>query len=217
MPRSEPWIPWWPQPGTGDRLYWSTSAPPPFALSTSPRTSRWLSSTPASAGTCPLRSRGQGGRVRGRRSHGRTARICWRRRIWPGSTDPALRARARHVVTECRRVVDFAHALAVEDLATAGSLMIESHRSLADDYEVSTPELDQLVAEVTARPGVWGARMTGAGFGGCVVALTRPGAIGSTDGRPRPGGYGPATGSWLRRRGQGDRRPRPSRSRRVLD
>ena len=94
-----------------------------------------------------------------------------------GLMDPVLRARARHVVTECRRVLDFAHALSGDDLATAGSLMIESHRSLAGDYEVSTPELDSLVAELSARPGVWGARMTGAGFGGCVVALTRPGAL----------------------------------------
>jgi galactokinase len=100
-----------------------------------------------------------------------------------GLMDPVLRARARHVLTECRRVLDFADALAVEDLATAGSLMVDSHRSLADDYQVSTPELDQLVAQVTARPGVWGARMTGAGFGGCVVALARPGAI-TLDGWP---------------------------------
>lgn len=100
-----------------------------------------------------------------------------------GLIDPVLRARARHVLSECRRVLDFAHALAVDDLATAGSLMIESHRSLADDYQVSTPELDQLVAEVTARPGVWGARLTGAGFGGCIVALARPGAI-ALDGWP---------------------------------
>ncbi len=55
--------------------------------------------------------------------------------------------------------------------------MDESHRSLADDFEVSTPHLDALVAGLRARPGVLGARMTGAGFGGCVVALAGPGAL----------------------------------------
>jgi galactokinase len=111
-----------------------------------------------------------------------------------GLMDPVLRARARHVVTECRRVRDFAHALSDHDLAAAGSLMIESHRSLAGDYEVSTPELDGLVAELSGRPGVFGARMTGAGFGGCVVALTRPGAL-ALEGWP--------TGAWRVRASDG--------------
>ena len=53
--------------------------------------------------------------------------------------------------------------------------MVASHESLRDDFEVSTPELDALVARLTATPGVLGARLTGAGFGGCVVALARPG------------------------------------------
>jgi galactokinase len=55
--------------------------------------------------------------------------------------------------------------------------MGESHASLRDDLQVSTPALDALVAELTATPGVYGARVTGAGFGGCVVALARPGAL----------------------------------------
>jgi galactokinase len=55
--------------------------------------------------------------------------------------------------------------------------MTASHRSLADDYEVSTPGLDSLVESLVGRPGVYGARLTGAGFGGCVVALAEPGAI----------------------------------------
>jgi galactokinase len=55
--------------------------------------------------------------------------------------------------------------------------MGESHTSLASDFDVSTPELDALVAELSATPGVWGARLTGAGFGGCVVALAEPGAV----------------------------------------
>jgi len=91
--------------------------------------------------------------------------------------DPVLRRRARHVVSECARVRGAADALAADDPDTAGAHLSASHRSLAEDFEVSTPELDALVAELEARPGVLGARMTGAGFGGCVVALTRPGAI----------------------------------------
>jgi galactokinase len=55
--------------------------------------------------------------------------------------------------------------------------MIASHRSLAEEFEVSTPALDALVEELLATPGVLGARMTGAGFGGCVVALAAPGAV----------------------------------------
>jgi galactokinase len=85
--------------------------------------------------------------------------------------DPVERARARHVRTECDRVRAFAAALSAGDLARAGQLMVESHRSLRDDYEVSTPALDDLVASLTSTPGVHGARLTGAGFGGCVVAL----------------------------------------------
>jgi galactokinase len=91
--------------------------------------------------------------------------------------DPRLRARARHVVSECARVRSFAATLAADNLARSGDLMTESHRSLATDFGVSTPELDDLVEYLTSRPGVFGARMTGGGFGGCVVALSRPGAI----------------------------------------
>jgi galactokinase len=91
--------------------------------------------------------------------------------------DPVLHRRGRHVVTECARVRDTAAALAAGDLAGAGSLLTESHRSLADDFAVSTPGLDELVGHLQSLPGVFGARMTGAGFGGCVVALTRPGAV----------------------------------------
>jgi galactokinase len=91
--------------------------------------------------------------------------------------DPVLRRRARHVVTECLRVRGTADALSGDDPSTAGAHLSASHRSLATDFDVSTPALDALVAELEARPGVFGVRMTGAGFGGCVVALTRPGAI----------------------------------------
>ncbi len=88
-----------------------------------------------------------------------------------GLDDPLLRRRARHVVTENRRVGDFAAALAAGDLAGAGALMAASHASLARDFDVSTPALDALVVELSAVGGVYGARLTGAGFGGCVVAL----------------------------------------------
>ena len=55
--------------------------------------------------------------------------------------------------------------------------MVESHRSLRDDFEVSTPALDETVSRLMDRPGVLGARLTGAGFGGCVVALCEAGAV----------------------------------------
>jgi galactokinase len=74
-------------------------------------------------------------------------------------------------------VLAFADALRAGDPTTAGALMVESHRSLRDDFEVSTAALDRLVDRLTATPGVWGARLTGAGFGGCVVALAEPGAL----------------------------------------
>jgi galactokinase len=102
-----------------------------------------------------------------------------------GLRDPLLHRRARHVVTECARVGSFAEALAGSDLVGAGALMDESHRSLAEDFDVSTPQVDALVASLRDRSGVLGVRMTGAGFGGCVVALTRPGALDpATLGRP---------------------------------
>jgi galactokinase len=91
--------------------------------------------------------------------------------------DPVVRKRARHVVTENARVQAFVHALSADDLETAGHLLMESHRSLRDDHDVSTPFIDQLVERLAATDGVFGARMTGGGFGGCVVALTEPGAL----------------------------------------
>ena len=90
--------------------------------------------------------------------------------------DPVVRARARHVRSESARVHEFADALRTGDLLTAGALMVASHRSLREDFEVSTPALDTLVERLVDTPGVLGARLTGAGFGGCVVALTDPGA-----------------------------------------
>jgi galactokinase len=91
--------------------------------------------------------------------------------------DPLLRRRARHVVPENARVHAAAQAIAAGDLRSVGTEMAASHRSLAEDFEVSTPALDALVDELLATPGVFGARMTGAGFGGCVVALAEPGVV----------------------------------------
>ena len=88
-----------------------------------------------------------------------------------GRLDPTLARRVRHVVDENRRPAAMAHALASADLAAAGQLMNESHRSLRDLYEVSCAELDAVVDAVRRHPACYGARMTGAGFGGCVVAL----------------------------------------------
>jgi len=88
--------------------------------------------------------------------------------------DPVVRARARHVRSESARVHELAAALRAGDLRTAGALMVASHRSLREDFEVSTPALDATVDRLLATPGVHGARLTGAGFGGCVVALTDP-------------------------------------------
>ncbi len=79
---------------------------------------------------------------------------------------------ARHVVTENQRVLDFAAALADQNINQLGPLLLASHASLRDDYAVSTPELDLLV-ELLVDNGAIGARLTGAGFGGCVVALVQ--------------------------------------------
>ena len=92
-------------------------------------------------------------------------------------TDPVLRRRARHVITENRRVRMVVEALRIGDRRALGAALAASHASLRDDFEVSTPSLDDLVRDLSARPGVIGARLTGAGFGGCVVAVTEPGAL----------------------------------------
>lgn len=94
-----------------------------------------------------------------------------------GQLEAGEERRVRHVRTENDRVRAFADALARHDLARAGALMVESHVSLRDDFEVSTATLDALVDRLVATSGVHGARLTGAGFGGCVVALTEPGAL----------------------------------------
>ena len=84
-----------------------------------------------------------------------------------------LKRRARHVVTENARVMA---AVGCRSAAEFGELMNASHASLRDDYEVSTPQLDRLVALLQSQPQVYGARLTGAGFGGACVALCRAGS-----------------------------------------
>ncbi len=88
-----------------------------------------------------------------------------------GITDKTVFQRARHVVSENQRVRDFAAMLRSDDLESAGRLMIESHNSLSQDFETSTPQMDAAVATAISQPGVFGARMTGGGFGGCIVIL----------------------------------------------
>ena len=96
--------------------------------------------------------------------------------------DPTVHRRARHVITEIARTVDFAAALEKRDYAACGKLMYASHASLRDDYAVSCAELDALVEIARGVKGVIGARMTGGGFGGCIVALCRAGGGGGIDG-----------------------------------
>jgi galactokinase len=84
---------------------------------------------------------------------------------------PPLDRRARHVVTENARVVDAVAAMKAGDLPALGELFLASHESMRRDYEVSVPEIDLLVEIAAAQPGVFGARMTGGGFGGTVIAL----------------------------------------------
>ena len=85
--------------------------------------------------------------------------------------DPVVRARARHVVTENERVRQFAAALTAGDFRAAGQLMIASHASLRDDFATSTTQMDAAVEHYSQVPGVYGVRMTGGGFGGCIVVL----------------------------------------------
>jgi len=87
--------------------------------------------------------------------------------------NPTVKKRARHVITEIERTKQFAAALESRDLNQIGSLMVASHTSLRDDYEVSCPELDQMVQSALQSAGCIGARLTGAGFGGAAVALVQ--------------------------------------------
>ncbi len=91
---------------------------------------------------------------------------------------PALaRRRARHIISDTQRVLDLAAAARAHDLVEMGKLFVASHRSMQHDYEITCEEIDFLVNEAIQLPGVYGARMTGGGFGGCTVNLVAPEAV----------------------------------------
>ena len=96
-----------------------------------------------------------------------------------GGLSEVVRRRCRHVVSENARTLEAAAAMRAGDGAALGTLMVESHRSLRDDYEVSSAELDSMVEAALASPGCLGARMMGGGFGGSAVALVEAGRVSS--------------------------------------
>jgi galactokinase len=93
------------------------------------------------------------------------------------SLSPIPRRRARHIISENARVLDLAAAAGAKDVQEMGRLFIAAHRSLQYDFEISCEEIDFLVDTAIKIRGVHGARMTGAGFGGCTVNLVEPGAV----------------------------------------
>ena len=97
------------------------------------------------------------------------------------------------MVTENERVLAAVAALRDGNAAAAGRLMNASHASLRDDYEVSSPALDAIVSAALAQPGCFGARMTGAGFGGAAVALVAAGSV-AAFGKATAAAYSAATG-----------------------
>jgi galactokinase len=101
--------------------------------------------------------------------------------------------RCRHVITENARVLEAATALELGDLRAFGQLMRESHRSLRDDFDVSSYELDLMVELAEKVDGVYGTRMTGGGFGGCTVALIQTARVEEFQ-RAVGGGYERLTG-----------------------
>jgi galactokinase len=101
-----------------------------------------------------------------------------------GVSDAAARRRAHHVVTENERVRERAAGLAAGDVAGAGRIVSASHRSLRDDYDCSVPVIDELCADLDGTTGVLGSRILGAGWGGAVLVLARPGALTSSSSVP---------------------------------
>ncbi len=87
------------------------------------------------------------------------------------------RRRARHVISDSQRVLELGDAAKAHDLIGMGKLFLASHRSMKEDYEITCPEIDFLVEKAIELPGVYGARMTGGGFGGCTVNLVAPDAV----------------------------------------
>jgi galactokinase len=90
--------------------------------------------------------------------------------VLPRIADPVDAKRARHILTENRRVADVVTALGDSDFDEVGRIFTASHASMRDDFEITTPHID-LIADTAGRAGALGARMTGGGFGGCVIAL----------------------------------------------
>jgi len=90
--------------------------------------------------------------------------------VLDGVTDPVDARRARHVLTENQRVFEFVAAVGDSDYAAAGRIFDASHASMRDDFDITTANID-LIADTAVRAGALGARMTGGGFGGCVIAL----------------------------------------------
>jgi galactokinase len=88
-----------------------------------------------------------------------------------GKMSAASFARCKHIITENRRVLAAREALLADDLEQFGTLMIEAHRSMRDDFEASCVEVDALVEIAARQPGCFGARITGGGFGGCTVNI----------------------------------------------
>ena len=91
--------------------------------------------------------------------------------------DEIIRKRAKHAVYENQRTIEAVAALKENNLEKFGELMCESHKSLKEDYEVTGYELDTIVDAAMQQEGVYGARMTGAGFGGCAIALVKKSKI----------------------------------------
>ena len=98
--------------------------------------------------------------------------------------DPVDARRARHVLSENRRVLDFVAALDECDFLVAGRILTASHASMRDDFEITTGHID-LIADTAVRAGALGARMTGGGFGGCVIALVRADNVDAVSGAVR--------------------------------
>ncbi len=94
-----------------------------------------------------------------------------------GNLDDVIFRRCRHVISENSRTLDFAAQIGKKNYEVAGEDMVASHKSLREDYEVSSAELDFLVEQSMKCKGIYGARMTGGGFGGCIVALAQPRAV----------------------------------------
>lgn len=101
--------------------------------------------------------------------------------------------RAKHVISEIGRVTDGVEALRKADLTEFGRLMVQSHNSLRDDFEVSCKELNELVVIALGTKGVYGSRMTGGGFGGCTVTLVQQSAVNDLIGRIKKEYEGNAT------------------------